>query len=81
VEEALVAEALAAFQARAELVRKSLGAGGYAIDAISIDTGGQFPRPMAYQEMRAMAADVARPSVEGGESRITVGVNGTIALE
>lgn len=83
VEEELVAEALDAFQARAELVRKSLDAGGYAIDDISIDGGGGRPPPMMRAQLAeaGMAASVAPPAVEGGSSRLTVAVQGTITLE
>jgi predicted secreted protein len=82
VEDELIAEALAAFGARAEIVRKSLGASGYGIGEISIDTGGTLPpsRPM-HLEMRAAAAEVAPPAVEVGSSQLVVHVRGSIALE
>lgn len=81
VEEALVAEALAAFQARAELVRSSLGADGYAIDEIDVDAGGG-PPPQPYEaRARVMAAEVAPPAVEGGSTRLTVTARGSIVLE
>jgi predicted secreted protein len=83
VEEELVKEALAAFQERALLVRQSLGAGGYAIDDLSIDTGGYAPpRPMMESRMDMMVSkSAAPPAVEGGESRIAVTVSGAIKLE
>jgi predicted secreted protein len=82
VEKELVAEALEAFQERAELVRRSLGAGGYAIDDLSIDTGGVAPRMReSRMQMEAVSTRGAPPAVEGGESRIAVGVHGSIALE
>jgi len=84
VEQELVVEALDAFQARAELVRKALDAGGYALDDVSVDTGGGAPPPV----MRSMAAEgmamrgaVAPPAVEGGSSRLSISVHGTIVLE
>lgn len=80
VEQELVAQALAAFRARADLVRTSLGAGGYAIDDISVETGGGRPPPRPL-ESRAMAAEVAPPAVEGGSSRVTVSVQGSIVLQ
>jgi predicted secreted protein len=82
VEEELVAEALAAFQARAELVRKALGASGYAIDEISVDTGGHEP-PIMRGRFEAMAMDTAKaaPAVEAGSSRVVVSAQGSIALE
>ena len=79
VQEALVSEVLKAFQARARLVSEGLGAGGYAIDDLSIETGGiPGPRPM----MRAQAmAEFSAPAVEGGSSRVRVSARGSIVLE
>ncbi len=83
VEDALIEEALAAFKARAELVRRNLGASGYEIVRIGIGTPGGMPPPHPMMEMRAMAADakVAPPAVEGGTSRVTVDLDATIELE
>jgi predicted secreted protein len=81
VEKELVVEALAAFQERARLVRESLGAGGYAIDDLSIETGGGA-RPMMEDRMvMARGAAAAPPAVEAGKSRVSVGVSGAIKLE
>jgi predicted secreted protein len=82
VEEELVVEALAAFQARADIVRKTLGSGGYAIDEISVETGGHEP-PILRARFEAVAMDAAHaaPAVEAGSSRVAVSVQGSIALE
>lgn len=80
VEEELVAEALGAFRARADLVRRNLQAGGYAIDDISVDAGGQGP-PVMQARFEARAMEMAPPAVESGSSRVTVSVQGTIVLE
>jgi predicted secreted protein len=83
VEEELVSEALAAFRARAELVRRSLEARGYALDELAIDSGGRgipAPRAMLAREARALGP-VAPPPAEAGTSRVRVVVNGSIALE
>jgi predicted secreted protein len=82
VEDELVVEALAAFQARAEVVRKTLGASAWAIDEISVDTGGYQP-PIVRGRFEALAMDTVRtaPAVEAGNSRLTVSVQGAIALE
>jgi predicted secreted protein len=80
IEQALIAEALAAFRARAEQVRRNLDAAGYEIAELSIDTTGHVrpPRPMV---MRGMAAaEAAPPALEAGTSRLQVGVRGTIRL-
>ena len=82
VEGELVAEVIEAFQARAELVRKSFGASGHRLVEVQIGTGGGVPmfrQPM----MRTMAAEAAMapPAVEGGTSRIEVSAGGAIELE
>ena len=74
-EDALIAEAIAAFRARAELVRTAMKAGGYRVRSLNLGTaGGLPPRPL---EMRAMAAPVA---VEAGVSQVTVTASGSIQL-
>ena len=74
-EDGLIAEAIAAFRARAELVREAMKAGGYRVRSLNLGTaGGSPPRPL---EMRAMAAPVA---VEAGVSQVTVIASGSIQL-
>jgi len=82
VEDALIEEALGAFKARAELVRRNLGAAGYEIVQLGISTPGGAPPPRPMM-MRAMAESksAAPPAVEAGTSRVAVGVNATIELE
>lgn len=82
VQEELVVEALRAFQKRAKLVSDSLGAGDYAIDNISINTGGrQVPPPMMRAESMVRSKGYTAPAVEAGNSRVTVSVSGSIVLE
>ena len=83
VEDELVAKVLAAFRARAEIVRKSLAARSYEIVQISINTQGGVERrhaPMMAMEMDSMS-QVRAPAVEGGSSRIVVHANGTIEFD
>lgn len=81
-EDELIAEALTAFKARAEIVRENLDASHYEIVEISIGTqGGPPPRPMFAEARATVAAKVAPPALEGGTSRLSVQVNGTIELE
>ena len=82
VEAELVAEALGAFQERAELVRKSFGAAGYRLVEVQVGTGGGPPPPVRPM-LRTMAADaeMAPPAVEGGTSEITVSASGAIELK
>jgi predicted secreted protein len=79
-EDELIAAALQAFQARAELVREQLGASGYELVELSIQTPGTAPRPMRAMAMAA-EREVAPPALEGGRSRLVVRVNGTIELK
>jgi predicted secreted protein len=79
VEQELVKEALAAFRARADLVRQSLGAHAWTLDQLSIETGAGGPVPAMAMEMRVRSS--APPAVEAGTSRLSVGVAATIALE
>jgi predicted secreted protein len=77
-EDALVGEAIAAFNARAELVRSALKAPGYRIKHIDVGASGAPPRSLMQEGMRAMAA--ATPSVEPGTTLVAVSVSGTIEL-
>lgn len=78
-EDALVAEAIAAFEERARLARDALRAKGYRIRDLQIGGSGPVvPRPLA---ARALAAEIAPPVVEGGTTRIVVTVSGTVQLQ
>jgi predicted secreted protein len=80
VQEELVSEALAAFRARAALVARGLGASGYALDDVSVETGSPgYPMPRMRMEMAA--ADMAPPAVEAGTSRVSVTVQGSVVLD
>jgi predicted secreted protein len=80
-EDQLIAEAIAAFRARAEIARQALGGKSYKIRHISVNTGG-FAQPRPFAAARAMSsAEVAPPALEGGISQVTVGVTGTIEVE
>ena len=75
-EDALIAEAIAAFRARAERVRAAMKAAGYRIRTLNIGaSSGGPPRPF---EARAMAQQVA---VEPGESQVSVTASGSIQLQ
>jgi predicted secreted protein len=77
-EDALVGEAVAAFHARAALVRAALKAPGYRIKHIDVGASGAPIRPLAQEGLRAMAA---APSVEPGTTLVAVSVSGTIELK
>ena len=77
-EDALITEAIGAFEARAELARKAMKAKGYRVRQMSIGTGGG-PRPMPY-EMSAARAGGPPVAIEGGVTMVTVTVSGSIQL-
>ena len=82
VEAELVDEALDAFRTRSEGVRTKLGARGYEIVHIQVETPGGPPvRPMPMRAMAMAEASVAPPALEGGTSTLRVGAHATIELE
>ena len=81
-ENELITEAVAAFRARADIVRQALGGSSYRVRNMSISSGGFVPpRPVFARAMSAAAAEVAAPQLEGGLSQVTVSVSGAIAVE
>lgn len=79
----LIAEAIKAFQRRADTIRAAVGARSYKNVHFSISSG--MPRPYAKTTMRAapMAVDAGIPEPEfaGGDTRMAVQVSGTIELQ
>jgi predicted secreted protein len=77
-EDALIAEAVAAFHARAEIARRALKVQGYRLRNLDIGTSGGIVRPLAQM---ARASSAAAPvELEAGVSLVTVSVSGTIEL-
>lgn len=81
IENALIAEAIKAFQTRADTIRAAVGAKSYKTVRFSINNGTppHYPMPM----MRATMAGAAIPAPEfaSGESRMTVQISGTIETQ
>lgn len=78
----LIAEAIAAFRARGDIVRAALGGRSYKVRRIGINTGGGFPQPRQVFAARGVSAEaVTAPQLEGGVSQITVNASGTIEVE
>jgi predicted secreted protein len=81
-ENALIAEALSAFDERARVVRDAMKAKGYRVRDLQVSTGGVPPRPVFAMAARALSADsVAQPAIEPGSARILITVSGTIQLQ
>jgi len=81
-EQRLSIDALDQFKERAMLIQKTMGASGYQVVSINVDTGSNRPlmRPMMMRAEMAMASDSGGPSIEGGDSTINVNVSGQIQL-
>jgi predicted secreted protein len=80
VQEELIDEVLAAFRARAERVRTQLGAKGYAIVSIHVDSSGSSPPvPMRGAVMMAEAR-VAPPPLEAGTTTLAASAHATVEL-
>jgi len=83
-EEQLINEALNAFKRRAELVQTNMGAPGFRVMNLSINTQGSQQQFHQERAMRASSADMSvasAPAIEGGTSSVTVHVNGQIQLQ
>jgi predicted secreted protein len=83
-EDALLKEAVAAFQARAKLATEALGGSGYKLVSLSLNSNGfQPPMPMRMARGKGMAmmeAAVA-PEIEAGTSQVTVNADGIIEVQ
>ena len=80
VEGELIDDALSAFRTRAERVRGKLGAKGYELVNVQVDTGGSFRPPMPMRAMAMEADAIKAPALAGGTSTLTVNVRGTVEL-
>jgi len=80
-ENGLIAEAIAAFEERARVVRDAMKAKSYRVRDLQVSPGGAPPRPMFAMAARALSSEsLAQPAVEPGSTRILVSVSGTIQL-
>jgi predicted secreted protein len=83
VENELIAEAVAAFRARARVAQEALGGKGFKVQRIALSTSGYVPAPgprvMAMQARSDGAATA--PPVEAGASMVSVGASGAVEIE
>lgn len=80
-EDELAVEAIAAFKARAEVLRKALGGRGYKLQSVNVSNGRNVPQPRFAMARAAPAAPEVVPlNVEGGFSVITVTASGSIEV-
>jgi len=83
IENSLIAEAIKAFQTRADAIRAAVGAASYKTVHFAINSGdGPSPHPVPMMRAMAMsAAPIPAPQFAGGESRMTVQISGTIETQ
>jgi predicted secreted protein len=81
-EDALVQQAVAAFQARAELATAALGGKGYRLVSLNLDGGGFQPMMARQREvMSSMLMKDAAPEVEAGSSQVNLSAQGVIEVQ
>lgn len=82
VENELIAEAIAAFKARADIVRTALAGNGYRLQRLQVASGHNAPQPRfaVAARMAAAPAEVTAPNLEAGVSLITVSAGGAIEV-
>jgi predicted secreted protein len=85
-EDELITQALDAYKQRAELVRKQVGAKGYRLVDVSINTADMRPIPMLRAStedygISSVAKSAAPVPVEAGTSTVTVTVAGAVELQ
>lgn len=83
VERELIAEAVAAFRAKAQAASQALGYKGFAVRAVSVsDSGPGFPEPAPKAMMaRAAMAEAAPMPIAEGKTTVSVSVSGSVLLE
>ncbi|HTJ95456.1 MAG TPA: SIMPL domain-containing protein [Pararobbsia sp.] len=77
----LSGQAIAAFRQKAATASTAFGFGGYTIREVSVSGGESAPpRPMMMRMAAAPSAKVADMPIEGGNSTVTVNVNGSVQM-
>ena len=79
-ENALIPQALAAFDERARVVRDAMKAKGFRVKDLQI-SGGEPVRPVFTMARSMTSSSVAQPAVEPGSTRIVITVSGTLQLQ
>lgn len=79
-EDRLIAQAIARFQARAQLAAKSFGYAHYGLLEVHVQTQSAVP-PRPFVAAMAKAGPAANVPVEGGNTTVSVTVSGSVKLE
>jgi predicted secreted protein len=80
VENELIAEAIAAFKARAEIVKTALAGRSYKLQRLNLASSYNTPQPRFAMARAASSAEVAAPNLEGGVSQVTIRANGAVEI-
>jgi len=82
VEDTLISEAIVAFNQRAKLITKDLGRAKYRLVQMNVNATEDSIRPMQMRSTAMMAdAPVKAPTIEAGQQKIQVNIQGTIELQ
>jgi predicted secreted protein len=80
VESELITEAIAAFKARADIIKTALAGRAYKLQRLNVSSAYNAPQPRLAMARAASSAEVAAPSLEGGISQVTIRTNGAIEI-
>jgi predicted secreted protein len=82
VENELIAEAITAFKARADIIKTALAGRAYKLQRLNVSNGYNAPQPRfaVAARMASAAPDVAAPNLEAGISVVTVNASGAIEI-
>ena len=81
VEAGVVADAIAAFRAKAASYAKLFGYGSYGVREVTVSTSEPQPGPQPMMRMQAAAGRGEALPVEAGKAVVTANVNGTIQMK
>ena len=82
IQAGMIEVALKKFNARAEMVSKSMGFKKYRLVEVSISNSGNTPRPIyAMASTKAMSESIAAPTFDSGDTTLSVSVSGTIEMQ
>lgn len=82
VEAEIVADAIAAFRAKAASYARSFGYGAYSVREVTVSTNEPQPVPQPRLRMQASASPMAEAlPVEAGKAVVTANVNGTVQMK
>ena len=80
-EDALLKDAVAAFQARAQLATEALGGNGYKLVSLNLNGGG-FQPVMRHSAMKMdMMESAPIPEIEAGSRQVTISADGVIEVQ